>query len=243
MRRMTTMTTISRGGGDQPLGVHSSAVEDRDHDDRTDVIDDREGEQEQLESRWHPRPQEREDADREGDVGRHRDAPAAASVASEIHGNEDQGRERHSSESGEGRQRGRPPIAQLAVDDLALDLEADHEEEDGHQAVVDPMPQIEAQRGVAAADRDDMPPHILIRGRVDIRPDERDQRAREEDEARERLDGDERVAERRKEAACPRQMKALATSQGRPLARTAEVPTRLPGSPSRDSTNARPSRR
>ena len=47
---------------------------------------------------------------------------------------------------------GDPWIAELAAHDLALDLEADHEEEDRHQPVVDPELQRLGDRQVAGAD-------------------------------------------------------------------------------------------
>ena len=37
-------------------------------------------------------------------------------------------------------------VAQLADDELALDLQPDDEEEDRHQPVVDPVAQVEVQR-------------------------------------------------------------------------------------------------
>ena len=53
-------------------------VEERDHDDRADVVDDREREQEELELRRDTAAEEAEHADGDRDVGRHRDAPAVA---------------------------------------------------------------------------------------------------------------------------------------------------------------------
>ena len=47
---------------------------------------------------------------------------------------------------GDRRERGAARLAQLAVDELALDLEPDDEEEERHQAVVDPLLQREVER-------------------------------------------------------------------------------------------------
>ena len=44
------------------------------------------------------------------------------------------------------RQRGFAPVAQLADDELALDLQPDDEEEQRHQPVVDPVPEVEVER-------------------------------------------------------------------------------------------------
>ena len=50
-------------------------VEDGDHEDRADVVDDRERQQEQPDRGRDRRRDQRQDAQRERDVGRHRDAP------------------------------------------------------------------------------------------------------------------------------------------------------------------------
>ena len=65
-RRRATATDDRPGG------------EERDDDDRPDVVDDRESEQERTETARRPCRREREHAERERDVRRHRDRPAAA---------------------------------------------------------------------------------------------------------------------------------------------------------------------
>ena len=57
-------------------------------------------------------------------------------------GEVDQGGRHHAADRGHDRQGGHAEPPQLARDDLALDLEADHEEEQRHQPVVDPEVQI-----------------------------------------------------------------------------------------------------
>ena len=52
-------------------------IEERDDDDRAEIVEDRERRQEDLEGGRHARAEEREHAEREGDVGRGRDRPAA----------------------------------------------------------------------------------------------------------------------------------------------------------------------
>ena len=52
------------------------AVEDRDHRDRADVVDDRRGGEEDAQLDRHAAPEHRDQRDREGGVGRHRHAPA-----------------------------------------------------------------------------------------------------------------------------------------------------------------------
>ena len=58
----------------------------------------------------------------------------------------DQHRHRHPAEPGEHRQRDAPSLSQLAHVELAARLEADHEEEQRHQALVDPVAQILGDR-------------------------------------------------------------------------------------------------
>ena len=58
---------------------HVAAVEAHEHRDRRDVVGDREGEQEDPQSRGRTGRDERQRAERERDVGRHRDAPTSAS--------------------------------------------------------------------------------------------------------------------------------------------------------------------
>ena len=72
-------------------------------------------------------------------------AAVAAGVDREV---EQRGHD-HPGQRGDGRDRGRAPVAQLAQRQLAPDLQPDDEEEEHHQAVVDPVAQVLADRGVA----------------------------------------------------------------------------------------------
>jgi hypothetical protein len=51
----------------------------------------------------------------------------------------------HSADGCERGERSGTRIAQFAADQLALDLECDHEEEEGHREVVDPTAQVEVE--------------------------------------------------------------------------------------------------
>lgn len=51
-----------------PSERHGTRVEDRDHDDRTDLVGHRQGEQEPIRSDRYPRAEQLDDADREGDL-------------------------------------------------------------------------------------------------------------------------------------------------------------------------------
>ena len=129
-------------------------IEQGDDDDGAEVVEDGKRQQEQLERARHPRPQQRQHAHGEGDVGGRRNGPAlerdgVAGVDPDV----DERRHRHAAD---GRHRGQGGLAegrQLSPQQLALDLEADQEEEDRHQAVVDPQQQrlVDRQRADAHA--------------------------------------------------------------------------------------------
>ncbi len=117
-------------------------VEDRDDDDGAEVVDDRERQQKDLQALRHAIAEQADHAHREGDVGGGGDRPAgqrfrSPGVEQEI----DQGRRRHAADRGDRRQGRLARARQLALDQLALDLEPDQEKEDRHQAVVDPVPE------------------------------------------------------------------------------------------------------
>lgn len=83
-----------------------------------------------------------QDPDGEGGVGGHGDGPAPGRWGEE---REDQGRDRRPGQRGQDRRGGPPWIAEPADSELAFDLQPDNQEEDGHQGVVDPVPQIPGQ--------------------------------------------------------------------------------------------------
>ena len=81
-----------------------TGVEDRDDEDRADVVDDREGEQEELQPGRDARAEQREHSDRERDIGRHRDAPPAAAGAARVPREEHERRHDHAADGREERQ-------------------------------------------------------------------------------------------------------------------------------------------
>ena len=101
------------------------------------------------------RPEQAEHADGEGDVGGHRDAPAVAAGPATRDEQVEPGRDEHAADRGHDGQRRRLGVAQAAGDELVLDLEPDHEEEDHHQGVVDPVLQrlLEPEAAEVDADR------------------------------------------------------------------------------------------
>ena len=85
-------------------------------------------------------PEQPHDAEREGDVGRRRDRPAAQRVGIAADDEDvDRGGNDHPGDRCGARQDAARPAAQRADAQLALDLEPDEQEEYRHQPVVDPV--------------------------------------------------------------------------------------------------------
>ena len=125
----------------EPPDRHAVAVEDGDDDDGADVVDHGDRQQEHLERHRDTAAEQREHPKGKGDVGGHRDAPT---LLPRIAGGDRQVEARghhHATDRGEQRQQRGSPVAQFAHGELPLDLEADDEEEERHQAVVDDMAQ------------------------------------------------------------------------------------------------------
>ena len=85
----------------------------------------------------------------------------------------------HPAERGHRRQRHGPPVAELADDELPLDLHPDDEEEDRHQQVVDDVDEVLLEHVGPDLDADVRRPERLVaRLPRRVRPDERDDRRR-----------------------------------------------------------------
>jgi len=96
-----------------------------------------------------------------------------------------------------------PAIAQLAEVELAPSLETDDEEEERHQAAVDPAAEIEREARVADFDRQSRRPHAHVRVLVDVHPQERGERRAEQQHGAARLRAQE-LAQRCRHGASPR---------------------------------------
>ena len=117
-------------------------VEQRDDHDRPEIVEDGHRDQENLQAPRDTGAEERQDTQRERNVGgrRYRPAAAANGVCS-VEPPVERGGGGHAASRSEGREHDLSGIDQLALDHLPLDLESDQEEEHGHQAVVDPQDQ------------------------------------------------------------------------------------------------------
>ncbi|MDT4829790.1 hypothetical protein FQZ97_632220 [compost metagenome] len=178
--------------------IERRRIEQRNDDDGAQVVQDRQRGQEDLQRRRHAAAQQRQDTQREGDVGRGGNGPAAqrgGAAGVDQHVNER--RHRHAAQRRDAWQHDAAGAAQLAVQHFALDLQPDQQEEHGHQAVVDPMQhgflehdgsRLEAQLGFERAE--------VIRGGGAIGDGQRDQRGQHENVAAERFGLEERLEER-----------------------------------------------
>ena len=127
--------------------------------------------------------------------------PAAAVAAGRVEGEVERGRHHHPADRGHDRQRGGPGVAQVAVDQLVLDLQPDHEEEDHHQRVVDPVLQrlVEVQRP-GVQDDVGVPERVVRRRPRAVGPDQRDGRGEQQQQRARRLDAQELAHRSRDEA-------------------------------------------
>ena len=103
---------------------------------------------------------------------------------------EDEGRDHHAAQRGERRERRGAGVAQLAEEQLALDLQAGQQEEQGHRGVVDPAPQGEVEIDeVAQPDLQLRRPQRLVAGpQTGVGPDQGGDGRDQHDDARRRLD-------------------------------------------------------
>ena len=165
-----------------------------DDDDGTEVIDDRQGEQEHLQRRRDTAPEQRHHPDGEGDVGGHRDSPPAAFGSTGVEGEIDHCGHDHATEGGHRRQGGLAAVAQLADRPLAFDLQADDEEEDRHQPVVDDVVEVLGEMERPDGDVDRRRPQRLVTGAPRrVRPHQRHHRGRRQEYSTGRLDTQEPV--------------------------------------------------
>ena len=122
-------------------------------------------------------PDEREHAERERGVGRHRGAPAVRAAPPGVEREVDQRPARPSPPTpANTRQRDAPALAQLAHVELAPRLQADDEEEEHHQPVVDPVAQVFRQRRGRRCGTSSRCSRTTVGVGVDVRPGEADDR-------------------------------------------------------------------
>src|SRR5690606_25759036 len=123
-----------QGEGDQQGGhVDLVGVEDGDDQQRAQVVDDRQRGEEDAKGKRDAAAEDRQNAKGEGDVGGHRDAPAAEGGLTEVEQGVDGAGDDHAADGRDDGDGGPLRRGEFADEHLALDLQADDEEEDGHQ--------------------------------------------------------------------------------------------------------------
>ena len=95
--------------------------------------------------------QNRQHAQHEGRVGGHGDAPPGGAPVTYVHREEEQHRHRHRHQTDGDRQHESPTLTQVTEIELATRLQADNEEEQGHQTAVHPATQVIGDGVVAKA--------------------------------------------------------------------------------------------
>ena len=158
------------------------AVEHRDDEDRAEVVDDGQREQERAEGDRQLRAHHGEDGERERDVGGHRDAPADHGVGvahrDDRAGVEHRGHD-HAADRRDDRDDRLRRLAQRAEDELVLELEARDEEEHREQSVGGPglQGEVEVQ---GRRPHDGVGELVVALAPRRVRPDEREDRRREQ---------------------------------------------------------------
>jgi hypothetical protein len=167
------------------------------------VVDDRDGQEEDAQPGGCPAADHGQHAERERRVGRHRDAPAGRRVARPVERQVDQHGHRHAAHTCQYRQRDALALAQLAHVEFPPGLEADDEEEQRHQSVVDPVAQVLLERPAAERDVEVRRPEGVVGGPRHVGPDQRRDGAAEQEHRAARLGLDE-CASRAAQAPRPR---------------------------------------
>ena len=167
------------------------------------VVDDDDREHERAQPVGKAGPDNREQAEGEGGVGRHRNAPPMHGRPTNVEEEVDRDGNRHAADPRQQWQRKPSALPQLAEVELASRLESDDEEEEGHQAAVHPFAEPERHPGATHLDRQRRSPHGVVRRRVDVHPHQRGDGRSEQDRRATRLGADE-LAQRRLEVPRPR---------------------------------------
>ena len=157
-------------------------VDRRDDDDPDDVVNDDHRQHECAQPARDTRTDERQHPQCEGGVRRHRGAPAVRRGVAEVERQEDRDRHQHAADAAGERHDQTPALAQLANVELPPRLEANDEEEDHHQPVVDPAAQALADRARPEPDRQVRVPDPGVGRVIRVRPGERDDRRGEQDQ-------------------------------------------------------------
>ncbi len=177
--------THEEGPVDQALGRNIRRIHEGDHEHGAHVVHYGQCGQKHLERDGHPVAEQRQDAERKGDVGRHGNAPALGRIGTRIERYVDRCGHQHTAQGrSEGHRRFRRR-REFAPKYFTLDLESDRKEEERHQPFVDPVVERIDQLVAGQLDGKFMVPQgdvrIAPRG---VRPGQGDERGDEQNDPR-----------------------------------------------------------
>ncbi|SIN47291.1 Uncharacterised protein [Mycobacteroides abscessus subsp. bolletii] len=137
-------------------------IEDRDHDDRQQIVHHRQGEQKGTQRRRQVGRNHREHSECEGDVGGRGNRPAAhrRATAGGVDRQIDGGGDQHAAHGRDDRQRGATGVAQIPGDEFTFEFHSHHEEEDRQQPVGGPAGQGQMQVQLLRPDGDGTQPVV-----------------------------------------------------------------------------------
>ena len=173
---------IDSGRDCQVMGVDRG-----DDHEAHDVVDDREREDEAAQSFGSVPAKESEQAEGEGSIGRHRHAPTVRRGPTSVDGQVEPDRPHHPTESREHGKDDSGTLSKLADVEFPACLEPDDQEEEAHEATVDPATQIHGHCCLTDVYGQPGLPHVVVGGRVGIRPDQRADCSPEEEGGARRL--------------------------------------------------------
>ena len=140
-----------RRGGRKPRQAGRMTVEERNRHDGQQVVRDGKRGEEHLDARRHTLAQQRQHAQRKGDIRRHRDGPAMQGAPA-IDGGVDHSRHNHAAHGCQHGEHGLTGLAKRAHRHLVLELKAHQQEKDRHEEVIDE--QLEGQGEFPTGDAD-----------------------------------------------------------------------------------------
>ena len=182
--------------------LQARAVKDRNNGQSGQVIHDGEGEQVGAHPVGQPGADQGQHAQRERGVGGHGRAPAVGPRAARVERQVDPDGDDHPAQADHQRERQPPALAQLAHVELAPGLQADHQEEERHQAGVHPAVQSVGQAHAADVHREPGGPERFVGPGRDVGPDQRGHGRGQQDRGAARL-GAQELAQRGLQAPRP----------------------------------------
>ena len=129
----------NEGGPGEEFKLDSTAIEYGDYDDATDIVNDGQSGQEDLQGDGHTLAEHCEHSEGEGNVCGHGDCGAAAIVRAMGKEEEDDYGNCHAADGSDDGEQGLAKRREFANENFPFDFQADTEEEDGHQRIIDEL--------------------------------------------------------------------------------------------------------